>query len=302
MNNSQMDNSQMNNQMNMNMEFQNDSSNMDAPWYLRTLPGRTGDFMGHAIPGVCFAGLGMFLLLVALYRARRLPPHKSFVEMHVPENDPFFLLWFGRMNLVGTTVGMLYEILDKDPGFDAVALTHCTLYASYFIMGLCAIYESRGKLPVDTHRAAFVLACIVQAIIWYAHGTMKQLAADAALHIYLSYLNWIHAAVVAYSMRYTDSLIAFLTGWALLVLQGIWIFISGLYECCIDLQMHDVAGLLAILTLLIFLSIVLVFVHYGPALSDQDTAHYRGKFTALDTQEDDDHDTDNEHNNGIHTI
>ena len=116
---------------------------------------------------------------------------------------------------------------------------------------------------------------------------MKQLPADGALHIYLSYINGANAATVAYSMRYTDSVIAFLAGWALLVLQGLWIFLSGLYECCIDLHMHDIAAYLALVCLFIFLTIVLVAVLYGPALSDQDAAHYRGNFIVLASNEDD---------------
>lgn len=282
----------------MNMDADSSVYTGDDPWYLRTLPGRTGDFMGHFIPGVCFAGLGLGLLLLALHRARRLPPGKSFAEVHIPESDPWFLRWFGIALLVATVVGTIYEILDSDPGFDHVAFTHSTLYMSYFIMGICALYESKGKLPIDTHRAAFVIASIVQAQIWYTHGSMKKLPADAALHIILAYTNWANAAVVAYSMRYTDSVIAFLAGWAILVLQGIWIIISGLYECCIDLHYHDVATYLALLVMLIFLTIVLVIGHFGPKLSDQDVAKYRGNFSVLtssDTSDDsDDGEFDNE--------
>ena len=110
---------------------------------------------------------------------------------------------------------------------------------------------------------------------------MKQLPADGALHIYLSYINGANAATVAYSMRYTDSVIAFLAGWALLLLQGVWIFVAGLYECCIDLKMHDVATYLALQCLAIFLGIVLTIGHFGPELSEQDKAQFRGNYVSV---------------------
>jgi hypothetical protein len=271
--------------MNMNMNHSDTSLYYtgDDPWYLRTLPGRTGDFMGHFVPALCFGGLGLGLLLLALYRARQLPPNtnKSFSELHIPECDPLFLRWFGWVTMAGTCVGIFYEILDKDPGYDSIALTHSTLYISFFIMGVCALYESKGKLPLDTHRAALVLACIVQSLIWHAHGTMKKMPEDAMLHILLSWINIANAAVVAYSMRYVDSVIAYLAGWALLVLQGMWIFVAGLYECCIDLHMHDIATLLALFCLAIFLAVVLVVVHYGPDISDQEKPQFRGNFAVL---------------------
>lgn len=270
--------------MNMSMSMSPSDASMysgDDPWFLRTLPGRTGDFMGHFVPALCFGGLGLGLLLLALYRARQLPPNKSFSELHIPECDPLFLRWFGLVCMGGTCVGILYEILDKDPGFDSIALTHSTLYISFFIMGVCALYESKGKLPLDTHRAALVLACIVQALIWHAHGTMKKMPEDAMLHILLSWINLANAGVVAYSMRYVDSVIAYLSGWGLLVLQGMWIFIAGLYECCIDLHMHDIATFLALLCLAIFLGVVLVAVHCGPEIADQEKAQFRGNFAFL---------------------
>lgn len=253
----------------------------EDPWYLRTLPGRTGDFMGHFIPGVCYAGLGTGLLLWALYNSRRLPPGKSFAEMHIPESDPWFLRWFGILNMAGSTVGAIYEIIDKDPGFDHVAFTHCTLYFSYFLMGICALYESKGRLPLDTHRAALAIACVAQSLVWHAHGSMKKMPADGALHILLGYLNLANGATVAYSIRCQDSVIAFLGGWALLVVQGFWIILSGLYECCIDLKMHDVATYLSLLCLIVFLVVVLGVAHFGPPLSDQDLAKYRGNFSVV---------------------
>jgi hypothetical protein len=290
--------------MTMNMGDMNMSGdgNYDenAPWYLRTLPGRTGDFLGHAIPGLGFAGLGLGLLLLALWRSRHVPRGTTFAHHHIPEQDPVFLCWLGRICIMGTSIGMMYEIVDSDwPEFDSTALTHCALYSSYFILGICASLESQQRLPLDTHRGALVLACILQALIWQAHGSMKKLPADGALHIYLGYINGANAAVVAYSMRFTDSVMAYLAGWALLVLQGVWIFTASLYECCMDLHYHDVATILALLCLAIFLGIILAVVYCGPELSDQDVVHNkydtarRGNFSVLVSSHDDVYD-DNE--------
>jgi len=262
------------------------SSDMMDPWYLRTLPGRTGDFMGHFIPGIAYMGLGLGLLWLALYRSRQLRVGgASFAEMHIPERNPVFLKWFGILNMTVPALGMIYECLDKDPGWDSIAMTHCTLYMSYFIMGLCALYEAKGRLTCDTHRAALVLACLLQALIWNAHGSMKQLPADGALHLLLGYINGVTAGVMAYSIRYTDSVFAYIAGWGLLVVQGIWIIISGLYECCINLQHHDVVTLLALVCLATFLGIVLVVIHFGPNLPETTT---KGTFRVLTSTDTDD--------------
>jgi hypothetical protein len=166
-------------------------------------------------------------------------------------------------------------------------LAHETMYFSFFLVGLCAFLESKGKLPLDTHRAALVVAFIASYLMWYSHGTMKVLMADKELHILLSYINLSNAAVTAYSMRFTDSAIAFIASYALLFLQGMWILTAGFYECCYDLPMHEIATYLAAQCLIVTLGVIVAVSVWGPGISEQDDPSYRSNFSPLKNMADD---------------
>jgi hypothetical protein len=171
-------------------------------------------------------------------------------------------------------------------------LTHQTLYFSYLLVGISAYMESKGKLPWDSHRGVAVVALITSALMWHAHGTMKLLMTDQLIHILLSYINLANALVVAYSMRFNDSAIAHIGGYALLVLQGMWLYTAGIYECCIDLPMHDIATYLAVQCLTLTGGIMMAVAIWGPDRSEQDDPTFRNKFRPLNdmTEETDDYD------------
>ena len=191
--------------------------------------------------------------------------------------------------MVATVIGFLVEAIGSQLafGFMFAQLAHETLYFSYFIVGLCGVLESKGKLPLDSHRAAMVVALIASYLMWHSHGSMKQLMADQELHILLSYINLSNAAVIAYSMRFTDSAIAFIAGYALCFLQGMWLLTAGFYECCYDLPMHEIATYLAVQCLLVTLAIAVAVAFWGPGASEQDDLSYRNKFSPLENMTDD---------------
>ena len=249
------------------------------PWFLRTIPGRTGSFIGHAIAGILIGGLGAILLLLSLYRARNLPPNKSFAEQHIPERDPWYLRLLGLVIMIGVPIGMIYDILDKEDGYDPTALTHCTIYACFFGVGVCAFYESKGRLPPDSHRKAMVFAWIIEGMIWTNHH--GSLPPDVSLHILLGYINFAGAAIVTYSIYNTTSVAPYLAGWGLLVMQGAWLVTIGLYECCINITAHEVINYFALYLVFIFLTVVLTTVHLGPGYEPSNLPEMRGKFRAL---------------------
>jgi Family of unknown function (DUF716) len=171
-------------------------------------------------------------------------------------------------------------------------LTHQTLYFSYLLVGICAFLESKRKLPLDSHRGMAVVALITSALMWHSHGTMKALMTDQTIHILLCYINLANAAVVTYSMRFNDSAIAHIGAYALLVLQGTWLYTAGIYECCIDLPMHDIATYLAIQCLLLTGAIILAVAIWGPGFSEQDDPSYCNKFRRLNSMADTTEDTE----------
>ena len=154
-------------------------------------------------------------------------------------------------------------------------------------MGLSAWLEAKGKVPLDSHRGVAVVALLTSAIMWHTHGTMKLLMTDQLMHILLSYVNLANAAVVAYSMRFTDSAIAFIAGYALLVLQGMWLWTAAFYECCYDLPMHEIATYLSVQTLILTFCILIAVAIWGPDASEQDDPSYRKNFSMLKEMDDD---------------
>lgn len=229
-------------------------------------------------------GFGMFVLLLALRRARNLPPGKSFAEMHIPERDPIVLRRVSITILIATFFGLAQEIIGgiQNSGRPFSQLAHEVVYFGFFMVGVCGLLESTGRLPPDSHRAALVLAFWGSGLIWHTHGVMKQLPVDQSLHILLAYVNYADAAVVAYSMRFTDSINAFVGGWALMILQATWLLTCGVYECCWDYSMHQVTAFLSGQCMLILLFIVLVFAAFGPKPSKQDDPEFRQGFSPLD--------------------
>lgn len=245
--------------------------------------------MGHFIPAVFFLVFSLGFLLLMLKRARSVPPGQTFTGLYIPERCPVILRRVGIIMMVGTGIGLILEVsggvLDKGNPF--FQLAHETLYFSFFLVGLCGFLESKGRLPLDTHRAAMVVAFIASYLMWHSHGTMKLLMADQELHILLSYINLSNAAVVAYSMRFTDSAIAFVASYALVFLQGMWVLTAGFYECCYDLPMHEIATYLALQCVIVTLGVILAVGVWGPGASEQDDPSYRSNFSPLKHMSDD---------------
>jgi hypothetical protein len=196
---------------------------------------------------------------------------------------------FGIFLMVATGIGIVVEVTGGVITFGQPfnQLSHETLYFSFLLVGLCGLMESKGRLPLDTHRGAMVVAFISSYLMWHSHGTMKILMADQEIHILLSYINLSSAAVVAYSMRFTDSAIAYVSSYALMFLQGTWILTAGFYECCYDFPMHAIATYLALQCSMVALAVILAVGYCGPSASEQDDPSYRSNFSPLKTMADD---------------
>jgi hypothetical protein len=223
-------------------------------------------------------GVSLCYLLLMLKRARSVPQGQTFTGLHVPERCPMILRQFGIFLMVATGIGIVVEVTGGVITFGQPfnQLSHETLYFSFLLVGLCGLMESKGRLPLDTHRGAMVVAFISSYLMWHSHGTMKILMADQEIHILLSYINLSSAAVVAYSMRFTDSAIAYVSSYALMFLQGTWILTAGFYECYLALQCSMVA-----------LAVILAVGYCGPSASEQDDPSYRSNFSPLKTMADD---------------
>lgn len=231
--------------------------------------GGSGTFQGHAIPASFFFGFGCFFLGLTFKRCRELVQSsatsssggggpKSFCDVHVPERNTILLSWTSIILMVGTALGMFYEALGGY--FDGIGLfhqlAHQALYLCFFFVGAVTWLEARGSLPPDSSRVALSFAFFLQYILWNEHGLMKEDRSDARVHLLQAQVNLVASIAFGYSVYNPKSLLAYVSGWALMTLNALWMFTAGLSVCCVDLMLHTVGAALALEAL--FIAAVLI--------------------------------------------
>ena len=229
--------------------------------------GGSGTFQGHAIPASFFFGFGCFFLGLTFKRCRELVQTsatsagsssggggpKAFCDVHVPERNTVLLSWTSIILMIGTALGMFYEALG---GYlDGIGLfhqlAHQALYLCFFFVGAVTWLESRGSVPPDSSRVALSFAFFLQYILWNEHGLMKEDRSDARVHLLQAQVNLVASIAFGYSVYNPKSLLSYVSGWALMTLNALWMFTAGLTVCCVDLMLHTVGAALALEALLI---------------------------------------------------
>ena len=242
--------------------------------------GGSGTFLGHALPASFFFGFGCFFLGLTFKRCRELVrttssssncdagastsgtgtnasssggTPKLFCDVHIPERNTVLLGRTSAILMVGTTLGMFYEAmggyLDGIGMFHQLA--HMALYLCFFFVGAVTWLESRHSVPPDSSRVALSFAFFLQYILWNEHGLMKEDRSDARVHILQGQINLAASITFAYSVYNPRSLLAYVSGWALMTLNALWMLTAGLTVCCVDLMLHTVGAALALEALFI---------------------------------------------------
>jgi len=190
-----------------------------------------GDRKGHFLPGTLFLFAGLFFLLLCQRRSRTGHALADFI----PEKNPAVLLYAGATVLGATLTGLLLEAIvcaatcPKDLSFLS-RLTHQSLheclYAAFALVGLTALLESRARLPLDTWRRMLCIALFVESQLWASHAGMQS-GAERVQHELLNTLSLGTSFVCAVSIAVPGDACVHLAVWALLVLQGVWLFSIG---------------------------------------------------------------------------
>jgi hypothetical protein len=85
---------------------------------------------------------------------------------------------------------------------------------------------------------------------------LKDDRSDARVHLLQAQINLVTSFSFGYSVYNPKSLLAFVTGWALMTLNALWMFTAGLSICCVDLMLHTVGAALALEALMVATVIV----------------------------------------------
>lgn len=209
----------------------------------------SGAFSGHFIPAAFFAGFGLFLLGLTARRALNAAGAggsgggESAFVVPIPEDDPRVLRGIGWTLAGCTLAGFLVEAIGgylakRNLWFQSA---HECLYALYFFAGTCALLESKNLLPPDSSRCGVVTALIGEYILWHEHALMKTNMVDQRIHIILANLSLFNALVMAWSVyRGPESMVTYVLGFALLVLQGLWL-LTAAFNIGIN-QVHSKTG------------------------------------------------------------
>lgn len=241
---------------------------------------RTGSGIFHLIPGSLQMIAGGSMLLVCLKRSRKLPPGKSFAELHIPESDPSIIMPMSWMVMSVTLFAILMEGVGawRNLGDPFAQLPHQVLYFSFFFSGIIAQLEVKRRLPMDSHRAGLSVAFLISFLLLRAHTKMKPLAVDRELHSYLSYISLLTSIVIAYSMRCTDSVLAYIASFSLVLLMGLFTITIGFYEWgtgdggyVLDIPLHSVVTYFTLEIALVGMTVTLGYAFFGPKpRSDQE--------------------------------
>ncbi|CAB9516774.1 expressed unknown protein [Seminavis robusta] len=233
-------------------------------------------FPGHILPATVFSAFGLYALVKTLQMTKRLPPGRSFTEVHLPLQDKGIIRCIGIWVMLLTVAGGVYHSLGE--GIDMSIRLHMILYSCFFMVGLVAYLESQERLAPDSGRTALALALCLCCFIWRAHGMSMPHGTDQSVHIYLGYINLADGIAFGYSVMRTDSIVAHISSWALMLLQGLWLYFIAFYLCCFELNPHMVEAHLVSMVVAMTILIALV-------IASADLPQVKGQWAKLQLQD-----------------
>lgn len=177
----------------------------------------------------------------------------SFADVYLPEHNNILLLRSGILLMICTTLGGLVEVgggIKDGLGFFH-QLAHEALYLSVFFTGVVCVLEGNKLLFENAHRYALTLTFLLQYILWNEHALMKINPSDARVHMLQANVNFVAFVMFSYSVYKPKSIFAYVASWAVMTLNGMWMFTAGLTTCCIDIMTHTVGAVLVLEVLLL---------------------------------------------------
>ena len=197
----------------------------------------SGSFVGHALPAVFFIGYSCYFLLLTLKRCRDLQDKSrknegdddfslslSFAARHLPEQNPTVLRRAGILLMICTTVGGAFEAAGgmKDGLGFFHQLAHQVLYLSVFFTAAVCCLEANNLLFPNSHRYSLTFTFLLQYILWNEHAAMKEEMSDMRVHLLQAHVNFVAFVTFGYSAYNTKSVFAYVSSWAVMTLNGMW--------------------------------------------------------------------------------
>ena len=109
----------------------------------------------------------------------------------------------------------------------------------YFMVGPVMWLESHRRLPADSWRVMLGLSSVLVTFFWESHASLK-LGADATIHSYMGVITFACAVTTVYSVTHPENLFSYMTMFACLMLNGMWLFTSAMTFSIGMLPLHMV--------------------------------------------------------------
>jgi len=103
-------------------------------------------------------------------------------------------------------------------------LAHETMYLAFFVVGIIAIMEARGRMPDDSWRFAMSVGFFVEGVVFYGHG-LEQEGIEQMLHFIMVMLSWFTALSYLIACIYPRKMLPHVMGAAGMFTKGMWFFI-----------------------------------------------------------------------------
>jgi hypothetical protein len=101
---------------------------------------------------------------------------------------------------------------------------HETMYAAFFVVGIIALMESRGRMPDDSWRFAIAIAFFVEGLVFYGH-MLEQKGVEQMLHFLMVIFSWFTAASYCLSCYSPSNPLPHVLAACGMLCKGIWFFI-----------------------------------------------------------------------------
>ncbi|CAB9497563.1 expressed unknown protein [Seminavis robusta] len=133
----------------------------------------------------------------------------------------------------------------------------------FFCVGVVSLLEAQRKLPPDSYRQYLALALFLSFATLHDHAVEKHVKTIVKFHLYVAYIHLANAMVLAYSAKHPENIVAYIAGWALLLIQGLWLYLIGFYFCCVDVKSFRIGSYSSLLVLLVTLTITVSVALWG---------------------------------------
>mmetsp|Transcript_477 Transcript_477/g.920 ORF Transcript_477/g.920 Transcript_477/m.920 type:complete len:241 (+) Transcript_477:122-844(+) len=186
-------------------------------------------FLGHAIAGSFFIGFPSFILGLTYKRKKQLGPGES-LSQYIPENDEGVMRGCGIALIIATLFHISYETAGVFLGHTLhKIIMHCIIDASFTLVGIVLLVESKKRLPADSFRFALAMALYLAGVLWKSHSMMKE-GVEKSQHMFIVDLCNMAAAVQVYSVLNPSNVVAYITGYTLILCQGIWLMVLAFMD------------------------------------------------------------------------